>query len=321
MSVRWRSLEWKSGRAIRQKDLCKGHETILIQNNSRTMTPTSTRFDTRWRGVALGLAVALIGLIIWDGADRRAADSTLPLAQSPNSSIKNESPDHLKLASFNIHGGKGSDGLRSLTRTAELLADIDFAGLYEVKAISGGASSNQATVLAQPREAGWLFAPTERRWWSDHFGNGLLYRIPVRSSLRVPLVNTRGKAYRNAILSTVELKRATVRIVAVHIDRENDRRQQLKSVIELFLGLQKPCLLMGDLNTIASDPLLEDLLANPDVHSPLQESLEDGHLPSQNIDWIFTRGLSTISAKLIENTASDHPLLQAELVPEDVEEK
>jgi endonuclease/exonuclease/phosphatase family metal-dependent hydrolase len=160
-----------------------------------------------------------------------------------------------------------------------------------------------------------LFAPTERRWWSDHFGNGLLYRIPVRSSLRIPLVNTRGKAYRNAILSTVELQRATVRIVSVHIDRENDRRQQLQSVIELFLGLQKPCILIGDLNTIATDSLLEDLVARHDVHSPLQESLE-GHLPSQNIDWMFTRGLRTISVKLVENTASDHPLLQAELAPE-----
>ena len=240
--------------------------------------------------------------------------------QSPPSSIKNPSPDHLKLASFNIHGGKGSDGLRSLARTEELLADIDFAGLYEVKAMSGGTSTNQADALARSTEAGWLFAPTERRWWSDHFGNGLLYRIPVRSSFRIPLVNTRGKAYRNAIFSTVELQHTTARIVAVHIDRENDRRQQLQAVIELFLGLRKPCILMGDLNTIASDPLLEELLANHDVHSPLHESLE-GHLPSQNIDWIFTRGFRTISAKLVENTASDHPLWQAELAPEEGEDK
>ena len=260
--------------------------------------------------------MALIGLIVWDGADRRAADATQPLVQNPQSSVKHEFPDHLKLASFNIHGGKGTDGVRSLTRTTELLADIDFAGLYEVKAMSGDTSPNQAAVIAVPREAGWLFAPTERRWWSDHFGNGLLYRIPVRSSLRVPLVNTRGKAYRNAILSTVELKGAAVRIVAVHIDRENDRRQQLQAVIELFLGLQKPCLLMGDLNTIARDPLLQDLVAKHDVRSPLQESLE-GHLPSQNIDWIFTRGLRTISVELVENTASDHPLLKAELVPDE----
>ena len=282
------------------------------------MTKTSTVSATRWRGVALGLAVALIGLIIWDGADRRAADATQPLIQSPQSLVKHESPDHLKLASFNIHGGKGSDGVRSLTRTAELLADIDFAGLYEVKAMSGDTGPNQAAALARTSDAGWLFAPTERRWWSDHFGNGLLFRIPVRSTLRVPLVNTRGKAYRNAILSTVQLQSTAVRIVAVHIDRENDRRLQLQAVIELFLGLQKPCLLMGDLNSIASDPLLEDLVGKHDVRSPLQESLE-GHLPSQNIDWIFTRGLRTISVKLVENTASDHPLLQAELAPEEPE--
>jgi endonuclease/exonuclease/phosphatase family metal-dependent hydrolase len=259
--------------------------------------------------------MGLIGVILWDGADRRAADATQPLVQRLLSS-KQESPDHLKLASFNIHGGKGTDGSRNLTRTAELLADIDFAALYEVKAISGGTDSNQAAALARMGDDGWLFAPTERRWWTDHFGNGLLFRVPVQSSLRIPLVNTRGKGFRNAILSTVELKGAAVRIVAVHIDRENDRRHQLRTVIELFLGLQKPCLLMGDLNTIASDPLLEDLVAKHDVRSPLQESLEE-RLPSQNIDWIFTRGLKTISVKLVENTASDHPVLKAELAAEE----
>ena len=284
------------------------------------MTLASNVSATRWKGVALGLAAALIGLIIWDGADRRATDATRPMVQSPQSSAKHESPDYLKLASFNIHGGKGSDGVRSLARTAELLADSDFAGLYEVKATSDVTVPNQASALARTGDAGWLFAPTERRWWSDHFGNGLLFRVPVRSSLRFPLVNTRGKAYRNAILSTVELKGAAVRIVAVHIDRENDRRQQLETVIELFLSLQKPCLLMGDLNTIATDPLLEDLVARQDVRSPLQESLE-GHLPSQNIDWIFTRGLRTISVNLVENTASDHPLLKAELAQDDREGK
>ena len=127
-------------------------------------------------------------------------------------------------------------------------------------------------------------------------------------------MGTRGKAFRNAIFATVPLQDAEVHILAVHIDRESDRRHQLQTMVDLFLSLEPPCVLMGDLNTTASDPLLTTLLEHPGVKSPLHEQFA-GRIPSQNIDWIFTRGLATISAELIETTASDHPLLHAELIP------
>ena len=270
----------------------------------------------RWKAIALGLLLALVGVVVWDGADRRAVDATQPLAQSPASAVSRSAPATLKLGSFNIHSGKGSDGIRNLARTADLLTDVDFAGLYEVRATSDANQPNQAAVLAHLRETAWLFAPTERQWWSDHFGNGLIYRTPVRSVIRLPLVNTRGKAYRNAVLSTVELQSGDVRVISVHIDREGDRQRQLKTVIELFLGLEEPCVLMGDLNTTANDPLLADLRDRNDVRSPLHDTAPEG-TTIQAIDWIFTRGLKTISAALVENKASDHPVLKAELAPID----
>lgn len=270
----------------------------------------------KWKGAAIGLSFALAGLVIWDGADRRPVDATQPLPQSPPSAISRSAPETLRIGSFNIHSGKGTDGTRNLGRTGELLADVDFAGLYEVRATSDAGEPNQAAIIAHQRETAWLFAPSERQWWSDHFGNGLVYRIPVHSVIRLPLINTRGKAYRNAILSTVKLQSTDVRIISVHIDREEDRERQLRAVFDLFLGLQEPCVLMGDLNTRETDPLLVDLRNHPGVRSPLDDVMSDGSTV-QSIDWIFTRGLKTISAALIENTASDHPYLRAELAPQD----
>jgi len=256
--------------------------------------------------------MALLGLLVWNGADRRAADATRPLLRSPEPSSQRELPLTLKIASFNTHSGKGDDGLQDLSRTAATLPDVDFTGLYEVRATPFGDQPNQAAAIAALRESGWLFAPTERHWWIDHFGNGLIHRLPLGSVVRVPLMNTRGKAYRNAILSTITLQNGDVRVLAVHIDREEDRVHQLQTVIDLFLGLQAPCVLMGDLNTVASDPLLLTLLQHADVQSPLHEAL--GRTPpADNIDWIFTRGLKTLAANLVENAASDHPLLWAEL--------
>ncbi len=283
------------------------------------MTVSPTTAVARWKAVALGLLFALAGLVIWNGADRKASDATQPLSQSPAPKALRSAPQTLKLGSFNIHSGKGRDGVLNLSRTAELLSDIDFVGLYEVRATSQTNQPNQAASLASLCEAAWLFAPTEQQWWTNHFGNGLLFRRPLRSVMRIPLVNTRGKAYRNSILSTVELEHADVQIISVHIDRENDRRSQLQSMIDLFLGLQAPCVLMGDLNTTEGDPLLIGLRDRQGVHSPLHESLEQGP-PSGTIDWIFTRGLKTISAALIDNGASDHPFVKVELAPLDLPE-
>jgi endonuclease/exonuclease/phosphatase family metal-dependent hydrolase len=276
------------------------------------MTEPKSTGSSRWKAVAIALAFILIGLVVWDGSDRKAADATKALAHGSVSVPLKQAPTTLKLASFNIHSGKGTDGVRNLPRTSDLLSDIDFVGLYEVRAIAEAGQPNQAAMLGYLQNAAWVFAPAERQWWSDHFRNGLLYRIPVRSIVRIPLVNTRGKAFRNAILSTAELEGTDVRVISVHIDRENDRRHQLQSVIDLFLGLQPPCVLMGDLNTSDTDPLLIRLRERSDVKSPLHDALSGGP-PSQTIDWIFTRGLETVSASVEVNTASDHPCVKAEL--------
>ena len=279
------------------------------------MTPGRTLTVTRWRVIAFGQLVALVGVIVWDGADRRAADMTSPLPQSATPTLR-PTPANLTLGSFNIHSGKGTDGVRDLSRIAKLLADVDVAGLYEVRALAESGRPNQVAALVDSNEGGWVFAPTEQQWWSDQFGNGLIYRIPVDSVLRIPLENTRGKAFRNAILATVKLQMTDVRVIAVHIDREKDRQHQLQAIIELFLSLKAPCVLMGDLNTNVEDPLIVSLREHPEVHSPLHESMPDTP-PSQGIDWIFTRGLKTISATLINNSASDHPMIRTELAPLD----
>lgn len=279
------------------------------------MTESKPAGRSCWKSISFGLAIILIGLVLWNGANRTASDATQPLIQGSASVSIGNPPSTLKLASFNIHGGKGTDGVRNLSRIADLLADVDFAGVFEVRAIRDAGLPNQAALIGRMQNAAWVFAPTERQWWADHFGNGLLYRIPVRSIVRIPLLNTRGKAFRNAILSTVQLDGTDVRVIAVHVDRENDRQHQLQSIIDLFLGLQPPSVLMGDLNTTADDPLLVGLRERTDVHSPLHDGLADGP-PAQTIDWIFTRGLQTVSATVLENTASDHPCLKVELAVE-----
>lgn len=224
-------------------------------------------------------------------------------------------PAMLRVATFNIHGGKGLDGRRDLGRTAQLLQSrrLDIIGLNEVHGTCLLTTQHQAARLGQMLGAGWVFAPTERRWWSLDFGNGLLSAHPVTHWLRVPLVRIDSKTFRNVVLGVVDCGGRRVHVLVTHIDRRNDadRAAQIEAVAALFLSLAEPAILMGDMNADADDPLLAPLTTARGVRDALGEVW--GEATPRRIDWIFVRGLDVLDAGLDEAGVSDHPLVWAEL--------
>jgi endonuclease/exonuclease/phosphatase family metal-dependent hydrolase len=85
----------------------------------------------------------------------------------------------------------------------------------------------------------------------------------------------------------------------------------LTEVIDKFLSLPAPAILMGDLNTMEDDPQLSALLNREEVHDAVAEGMAS-EIPKR-IDWIFTRGLRGVAGGVERNEASDHPLVWAEL--------
>jgi hypothetical protein len=83
----------------------------------------------------------------------------------------------------------------------------------------------------------------------------------------------------------------------------------LRTVIDLFLALRPPAMLLGDLNTTRDDPLLRDLLATPSV----ADALANSPAGSGRIDWIITHGLKTVASGMSPAGASDHPQFWADL--------
>lgn len=268
---------------------------------------TISRRDPRRRFLACLPWLLLVGAVIGDGADRTPADATVPVAWRGPAPVASES-DVLRIATFNIHGGRGADGRLDLGRTTAQLGEFDVAWLQEVHGGGWTGAMDQAWELGQRLQIASAFLPTERRWWNDHFGNGLLTRLPVELVQRCPLPGTRGKAFRQAVLAEVTLQSRRVRILGVHVDRQDDRLRQLEIVSRMFLALQPPAILLGDLNTQTDDPSLAALLAAPDVIDPLSDVAEaHGH-----IDWILARGLECRNIEYVTGDASDHPSVQAE---------
>ncbi|NQX90441.1 MAG: endonuclease/exonuclease/phosphatase family protein [Halioglobus sp.] len=274
------------------------------------MAKASTKGSWAW--LVLAIVVVIGGLAIWQGNRRVPGNPTKALELHGTAEYATFPGDSIRIGTFNIHGGKGDDDKVDLERTAALLDDLDIVALNEVDG-DLFMRRNQAGAIADSLDMAWVFAPTERRWWHDHFGNALLTNVGLNSFQQIALPGTQHEGHRNAILATFSLGDQDVRILATHIDRRIDRQVQLAKVIDLFLALRAPAILMGDLNTRPDDPQLTKLLSSPDV---VDAGTIDSDLPDRRIDWIIARGLRPVAAGHVDNDASDHPLVWAEFAAE-----
>jgi endonuclease/exonuclease/phosphatase family metal-dependent hydrolase len=272
----------------------------------------------RW-GTALLLASVAVGLILWTGAQRQRGEPRVGvhLRAAPGDATTTQpapQSSRLRVASFNIQSGRGDDGRTDLARTSLLLPSFDLIGLNEAQGhvVRLARPADQVQELAALLRLPWLFAASERRWWTDDFGNGLLCGWPVEHWSIIPLPGERASGYRNLVHARVHWNDdVTMNVLITHLDHTTDRTAQLAMVSETFLAMQEPVILMGDLNTRGSEPALKALLGRAGVIDPIGDTPQLAS--SERIDWILVRGLTALDGGVTPTKASDHPLVWAEL--------
>ena len=230
------------------------------------------------------------------------------------SSVAPSKPARFKLGTYNIHHGTGTDRVRNLDRTADVLRGLDFAGLNEVHGPLFWEHEDQATTLGRKLRLTSLFAPTEQKWLHQRSGNGLLTRLDVEHWQVIPLERRYGKSYRNLVHARVRAPNGVpVNMVVTHLDRSDDRerREQVRTAARYFLSLAEPAVLLGDLNSDLGEREIQSLLDAPGVKDAMTEKY--GLDKPRFIDWIFVRGLDVVDAGMIDAGASDHPHLWAEV--------
>jgi len=222
-----------------------------------------------------------------------------------------------RIGTFNIHGCKGLDGRYDVDRIAKCLKGLDFVALNEVHGPGLFEKQDQAELLGRRLDMAWLFAPSVRQWYCMASGNGLLSTIPITSWHRIPLIRQVDYSYRNAVQIDLQPEGnpggRVIHVLLTHVNRryDSEREAQLKEVIAMFMALPEPAILLGDLNSTAKDAQIGQLMTSSGVIDAVGQAL--GPKDTDRIDWIFVRGLRCLTAGIVENNASDHPMIWAEL--------
>jgi endonuclease/exonuclease/phosphatase family metal-dependent hydrolase len=156
---------------------------------------------------------------------------------------------HLRLATYNIHAGIGTDGRFDPGRIVGVLQELE-ADVLALQEVENHRIDNLELLQLLGSKSGLqaIAGPTLQRE-TRHYGNALLTRLPVRQVRRVnlslPQREPRGAI--DAVLAWGELE---LRVIATHLGlRPGERRAQIRHLLALLeVPHDGPVALLGDLN-------------------------------------------------------------------------
>jgi endonuclease/exonuclease/phosphatase family metal-dependent hydrolase len=233
------------------------------------------------------------------------------------------SPDSIRVASFNIHGGQmgGRAGLPPLVDACVTL-DADILGLQEVdRRQSRSGFADQAAVVAGGLGCAHVYGPTRHRVLRGQYGNALIVRgeIQEHEVRRLPDSGTKQQP-RAAILARVVVNGTGVSIAVTHLqhhpqrlhDLPNEAPDQLRALLEWLSARPAPRIIIGDFNMQPANatPILEAAGYTAAATGPAYPS----DAPKIQLDYIAVDGLEIESASVVPTgDVSDHRPIVAEV--------
>lgn len=230
-------------------------------------------------------------------------------------SLSDQPAQALVVATYNVQTGKNLQGQRDITRAAEILKNVDIAGVQEVYAPSWsnivGLGKSQTEILANQGRFFWLFCPTRFRWFRENRGNAILSKRPILSWHTTMLPDQTGISFRNMTVASFEWQGQSCYFINTHLHTSIGNAEQLQAVLKAFDNYS-PAILVGDFNRTPGSELLADTLRSSNATDAIAHSHIDQN-DSERIDWIITKGWKIISGRKIEKGISDHPYYEISL--------
>jgi endonuclease/exonuclease/phosphatase family metal-dependent hydrolase len=215
----------------------------------------------------------------------------------------------LRVATFNIHGGRGDDDVLDLSRTAEAMvaSDASVIALQELdRNLARSARVDQPAELSRLTGLPIVFRPAIPRG-RGHYGLGIAARgLRLEQVVALPRVGDEEPR----IALTARWKGLSV--IATHLAWQRSvAARQLRALGRLCDGLEPPVVLLGDLNLPRRS--LGPLLERGFTMGPRRGTFKSPLVRSQ-IDYVLAGpGLSLHTVETIPSPASDHLPLVATL--------
>jgi len=230
----------------------------------------------------------------------------------------------VRVATYNIHSGRGLDGRTRLERIAAVLARID-ADIIALQEVVGASplKAGQAAELGAALGMGWVMAPT-RHQRTALFGNVVLTRFPVRHHVQYDLT-WKTCEHRGVQRVDVGLEDDTLHFYNVHLGTSLlERRNQAARLATLVHDrrVTGPKIILGDFNEwargIAKDVLAERLQSIDLSKHLSRRRTYPGIFPVLHLDHIYYEGKVevlkvTLPRDRMALIASDHLPLVADL--------
>lgn len=238
-------------------------------------------------------------------------------------------PLRLRVLSYNIHHGEGTDGRLDLERIARVVQSVepDLVALQEVdRGTARTGQVDQPAELARLTGLNVAFGGNIRHQGGD-YGNAVLTRHEIRRQQNHLLPSPHGGERRGVLEVEVELpeQRPPLVLLATHFDFRPDNAERLASVatIEKLLaaGGPRPALLAGDLNATPTSAAITALAEHWTATTSRELPTSPADNPRRQIDYVWLRPVErwrVVETRVLdEAVASDHRAILAvvELLP------
>lgn len=223
----------------------------------------------------------------------------------------------LRVLSYNIHHGRGTDGAVDLERIAGVIrgSAADVAMLQEVDdRTTRTRGVDQTAELARLTGMHAVFG-RQIDYQGGRYGQAILARTPLEEPRVHVLPGDPDRETRIAFTARTQMAGMSLVVVGTHLHHLDPeaRLEQARAIEAIDLGAG-PTVLGGDLNAVPGSPPLERLLASWRSATPEPVPTFPAGAPTRQLDYILYRAAAALEPLecrvLDEPVASDHrPIL------------